>query len=344
MAKNAGSLAAEKYRKEIEAKFNPFLFRILAKPISLFLEKTFPEIVVKNLDYVKEAKEKGAIVYASNHKSYTDPLITGLVLYKNKINQPYYAAGRNMFHLWSAWLLKGIGAFSVDRSNRDAVYLNTLKGYITGLIEKKQDVLLYIEGGRSYDGKMKGPKLGILKAMLESKNKNVFIIPTVVNYEQVIEDKILTAIAKKTKQRRFSDEVRELWRAYSNYYPLKNGEKRYSTKAYVSFSKPLHAIDYSNGGRGLVKLAEDTMKYLFETKNKTSSEMFASATLEAMLNGNEADIRDIEVNIQKISCDGDNCLSKGLEPFLRRDVVSLNNGKVTVREPRILEYYANSLK
>ena len=154
MAKNAGSGAVEKYRKEIEAKFNPFLFRIFAKPISIFLEKTFPEIVVKNLGYVKEAKEKGAIVYASNHKSYADPLITGLVLYKNKINQPYSAAGRNMFNLWNAWLFKGMGAFSVDRSNRDAVYLNTLKGYITCLIEKKQDVLLYIEGGRSYDGKM----------------------------------------------------------------------------------------------------------------------------------------------------------------------------------------------
>ena len=299
---------------------------------------------MENLSYIKEAGRKGAVVYASNHKSYTDPLMTGLVLYKNKINQPYYAAGRNMFNLWSAWLFKGIGAFSVDRSNRDAVYLNTLKGYITHLIEKKQDVLLYIEGGRSYDGKIKGPKLGILKAILESENKNVFIIPTAVNYEQVIEDKILTAIAKKTKQRRFGDEVRELWHTYFDYYPLKNGGKRYSTKAYVSFSKPLHVLDYSNGRKGLVKLAEDTMKYLLESKTKTSSEMFASATLEAMLNGNEADIKDIKANIQKISGDGDSCFSKGLEPFLRRDIVSLNNGKVTVKEPKILEYYANSLK
>jgi len=343
MAKNAESGAAEKYRKEIEAKFNPFLLRIFAKPICFFLEKTFPEIVVENLDYVKEAKKRGAIVYASNHKSYTDPLITGLVFYKNKINQPYYAAGRNMFSLWSAWFFKGIGAFSVDRSNREAVYLSTLKGYIIGLIEKKQDMMLYIEGGRSYDGKMKSQKLGVLKAVLESKNKDVSIIPVAVNYEQVIEDRVLTAITKKKSQRRFTDEAKELWQTYFNYYTLKNGEKRYSTKAYVSFSKPLHVMDYGNGRRGLVNLAEDTMKCIAESKRKTSSGIFASATLEAMLNGNEAYVKDIEENIQKISCDGDSCLSKGLEPFLHRGVVSLNNEKVIVKEPKILEYYANGL-
>lgn len=334
-----------RYKKEIEAHFNPYLFKILASAAKFCLDKTFKNIEVENIDYVKNSAEKGVVVYASNHKSYTDPLLLGLVLYNNRIKQPYYAAGRNMFNIWSNGLLKSMGAFSVDRSNKDIIYLNTLKDYIGCLINERKDILLYIEGRRSYDGKMKSPKLGILKAILESQNKDVFIIPTAVNYEQVLEDRVLTAIATKKNQRRFTDEVKELFNTYFDYYPAKkDGRRHYSSKAYVTFASPIKIRDYSEKRSDLKNLAWLIIKEIHSSKHHSSTSIVAAAALNASLGNNEAKMSDIEENILKNYSSLDGMMEEGFDSFICRNTVSVKGEIVSIKEPKILEYYANGLQ
>ena len=297
------------------------------------------------MNYVKDSAEKGIVVYASNHKSYTDPLVLGLVLYKNSIKQPYYAAGRNMFNIWSSGILKSMGAFSVDRSNKDIIYLNTLKDYIGCLIKERKDILLYIEGGRSYDGKMKGPKLGILKAILESQNKDVSIIPVAVNYEQVLEDRVLTAIATKKNQRRFTDEAKELFNICFNYSPAKkDGKRRYSSKAYVNFASPIKIRDYSAKRSDLKNLAWRIIEEIRSSKHPSSTSIVAAATLNTSVNSNEAKMSEIEKNILKISSDINEVMKEGIDYFISRNTLSVKGGIVSIKEPKILEYYANGLQ
>lgn len=345
MRKQAGEqISAGRYRKEIEANFNPKFFNRFAKPAGLILERTFNEICIENIDYVKDAAEKEIIVYASNHKSYTDPLLLGLVLYNNKLKQPHYAAGRNMFNIWSTWFLKSIGAFSVDRANKDPIYLNTLKDYVADLINNQKEFLLYYwEGGRSYDGKLKSPKLGILKAILESQNKDVFIIPVAMNYEQVLEDRILTAIGTKKGQRRFSDELKELFYWYFNYYPLKkDGKKRYSSKAYVTFSEPISLRDYGATRRDLKDIAERVIREIHKSKHISSTSVFAAATLGAAQNSTEVKISEIQKNATIIQKNLEEMVNEGMEYFLPRGIIETAENSVIIKEPKILQYYANN--
>lgn len=330
----------EEYKREIAAHFNPFFFSIVTKPVKLLLEKTFNEITIKGIEEVKKINGKGTLVYASNHRSYTDPGLLILVLYNNNLKQPYYAAGKNMFNSLSSWFLKSVGTFSVDRANKDAAYLTILKDYIGSLVNERKDILFYIEGGRSYDGRIKTPKLGILKAVLESQNKDAFIVPTSVSYEQVLEDRILTSIAKKTAQRKFTDEAKELLHLYFNYYTEK--KKRYSTKAYVTFANPISIRDYSEKRSDLKYLAERIIRDIEQSKQISSTSLVAAATLESITDNNETSISEVKKSIEKRTAKSAEVMKEGIGYFLSREALAIKGDVLSVKEPKILQYYANA--
>src|SRR3989344_3466263 len=100
----------ENYLKEIRAHFSPALYNVMfLNPLTKsFIEGMFPEVSVKGIEHVRQASQKGTVVYLSNHRSYTDPCLMDLVLYREKLRKPFYATGKNMFNAWSSIPLRNL--------------------------------------------------------------------------------------------------------------------------------------------------------------------------------------------------------------------------------------------
>ena len=78
------------------------------------------------------------------------------------------AAGINLFGGALGLLHRHVtGAMPIRRNTKDPAYLVTLKAYVAELLSR-HDLILYIEGGRSYSGELKSPKTGLLHAALQA--------------------------------------------------------------------------------------------------------------------------------------------------------------------------------
>src|SRR6185295_9282406 len=88
------------------------------------------------------------------------------------------------------------GAIPIRRNSKDPLYLVTLRAYVAEVL-KRQDLLYYAEGGRSYSGELKSPKTGLLQAALHADRSQVSIVPMAVAYDLVLEDRILSREATR---------------------------------------------------------------------------------------------------------------------------------------------------
>ena len=115
----------------------------------------------------------GGTIYASNHRTYADPLFISLLVKKRCT----YMAKEELFKnpLFSL-LIRSLGAFPVERGKGDT-------GVIDTAIEKLKsgkNLVIFPEGTRSRDGKVGKGKTGV--ALIAAK-AGVPVIPVGIAYE-----------------------------------------------------------------------------------------------------------------------------------------------------------------
>ena len=92
--------------------------------------------------------EEGGYVVASNHVSFLDPPLVGIAFPENI----YYFARKTLFdHPVFGWVLRSIQAIPV---NQEKPEMSTLK-HIIQLLKDGEKVVIFPEGERTHDGKMK---------------------------------------------------------------------------------------------------------------------------------------------------------------------------------------------
>ena len=138
-----------------------------------------------------------------NHNSHADYLITWLQCHIQKTQMPMIAAGTNLD--LKLLQLMGIdfgklGAFWVDRDKiretpRDAVrYTRQIRDKVGQLMKDGHDILVFPEGGRSYDGKLfTRYKTGIIKEVLRTQ-PDIDIVNMAFHYSPRIEEGYFTAL------------------------------------------------------------------------------------------------------------------------------------------------------
>src|SRR5215212_5150289 len=152
------------------------MYRALQHPLYPILRKI--ERIGENLPQVWAAERDRRMVYVSNHRSHIDYLVQPLVLDDNGIRPPLIAAGINLFGGPLGLIQRHVtGAIPIRRNTKDPAYLITLKAYVAELL-RSQDLLFYLEGGRSYSGELKAPKTGLLHAAMQSGLPGLTIVPT----------------------------------------------------------------------------------------------------------------------------------------------------------------------
>jgi glycerol-3-phosphate O-acyltransferase len=233
---------AQDYFWEISADFNVFLVNLMDRLVRWLSHNLFDGVVFdsEGFEKVREASQKGTLVFVPCHKSHLDYLIINYFIYEHNMHPPRVAAGKNLAFWPLGWIFRGSGAFFIRRRFHGAkLYAEVLFTYIKSLIKSGYNLEFFIEGGRSRTGKLVLPKMGllnmILRAYKEGAAPDLYLVPTFIGYDQVLEEKAyLKELEGKKKE---AESVGQLVKA------RKFLKRRYG-RAYIQFSEPISLNDY----------------------------------------------------------------------------------------------------
>src|SRR5688572_9936221 len=329
----------EEYLEELRTTQRYSIYRALKHPLYPILRKI--ERLGENIETAKAATRAGRVVYASNHKSHTDYLVEPLVLDDNGIRPPIIAAGINLFGGALGLLHRHVtGALPIRRNTKDPVYLITLKAYVAELL-RRHDLMLYIEGGRSYSGELKAPKTGLIHAALQAGRTDLVVIPCAVAYDVVIEDFILARQKVKRSQRSFGRELAEMVRYGVGY----------KSRAFVTFGAAIPVDGYDPHSRSdVLELAHRT-RHAIGLLAEVLPTAVVAAAMRPSITPRELEIRVAGI-IDVLAATGANMgvfepretVERGARDFVARGVLVLERGRFRIRERTVLRYYARSLE
>ena len=227
---------------EISADWNQLYINLMLRAIDWLAEHLFEGVHfdTEGFERVKEAGQRGSLVFVPCHKSHLDYLLLNNLIYRHHMHPPRIAAGKNLSFWPLGPLFRGSGAFFIRRRFLGGkLYAEVLYTYIKTLISSGYNLEFFIEGGRSRTGKLVLPKLGlmnmILRAYEEKAAPDLMFVPTFIGYDQVPEEK---AYLKELEGRAKQDEsVGQLVKARKFLH------RRYG-RAYIQFSEPISLNEF----------------------------------------------------------------------------------------------------
>ena len=197
-----GEVAMEKvrrYAREIVPAFSAYAyFRIgtrIARWISQMLYRV--RIGVRNDDALAAVDPASSVIFVINHRSNMDYV---LVTYVASTSSALSYAVGEWAKIWGlSGLIRSMGAYFVSRDSREALYRKVLARYVHMATAAGVTQAIFPEGGLSRDGHLRPPKFGLLSYMVASFDphgpRDVVFIPVGLNYDRVLEDRMLTAAA-----------------------------------------------------------------------------------------------------------------------------------------------------
>ncbi|HEY0144188.1 MAG TPA: 1-acyl-sn-glycerol-3-phosphate acyltransferase [Thermoanaerobaculia bacterium] len=243
---------AHTYLWEIVPKFNLLAYYRVGAPIARAIMHFLYRVVVERrpLRDFNETMARGAtVVYVINHRSNCDYVLVAHMLFK--FISLSYAIGE-WARVWPLnHVFKWFGGYFVRRRYREPLYHTILAKFVQTITRHGVTQGIFIEGGLTRDGAFQKPKLGMLDYIITAKRDPdftapLYIIPTAVNYDRVLEDRNLTEelIGKEERRTRgeklsatFDYLFKSFWRGVFKRF------KRYGY-AIVSFGQPLSVDDF----------------------------------------------------------------------------------------------------
>ncbi len=233
---------AQDYFWEIAADFNVFYLYAFDRVLTWLWQVLFEGIVWDETGFekVREAGQRGNLIFIPCHKSHIDYLILNHLIYRHHLHPPRIAAGKNLAFWPLGHFFRSSGAFFIRRRFLGGkLYAEVLYTYIKTLIKSGYNLEFFIEGGRSRTGKLVLPKLGLLNMILrtyeDKATPDLLFVPTFIGYDQVLEEKAYLKELEGSKKE--VESVGQLVKA------RKFLRKRYG-RAYISFSEPLSLKEY----------------------------------------------------------------------------------------------------
>ena len=154
----------------------------------------------ESLARLRELDKEHAIIWLPSHRSYLDMFYLEQVAQEAGIAPAYVLGGDNLDFWPIGPILRRAGVLYIRRDTHDnPVYRFALRSYLGHLVETGQNLSWSIEGGRSRTGKLRPPRYGALRyvvdAVRESEGPDAMVVPVSVVYEQLAEVASMTAEA-----------------------------------------------------------------------------------------------------------------------------------------------------
>jgi glycerol-3-phosphate O-acyltransferase len=184
---------------------------------------------------LRRMNQSTTLIFLPNHRSYLDTMVLRSALMEQGFPPSYVLAGANL----SLWPLSTIGqrngiVFIRREFRDDRVYRAVLRAYLAHVIEQRQNLEWYIEGGRTRTGKLRPARLGVLSYVMDAfqanPDHNVHIVPTSIIYDQ--QHEVSAISAEETGGSKKGESISWL-------YNFSRAQSRRLGRAYVRFGEPL---------------------------------------------------------------------------------------------------------
>ncbi len=198
-----------------------------------------------------EIDPEATVVFVMNHRSNMDyVLVTYLAAQRSALS---YAVGE-WARVWPlSGLIRTMGAYFIRRRSDRPLYRRVLSRYVQMATAEGVTQAIFPEGGLSLTGRTAPAKLGILSYIVQAPlppGKDVVFVPVALNYDRIVEDRVLIE-AHKAGVRRFRAPVlsilafiwRHVWRALL-------GRFRGFGNAVVRFGTPVSLSAFMAGREG----------------------------------------------------------------------------------------------
>ena len=187
---------AERYARETIPSFSPFAYfgfgTRLARIASHFVYRV--SLGYSDDEKLKTIPPEASVVFVMNHRSNMDyVLVTYMASARASLS---YAVGE-WAQIWGLRnIIRAMGAYFIRRGSGNELYRKVLARYVAMATREGVTQAVFPEGGLSRDGALGEPKLGLLSYMLADfdakSSRDIVFIPVGINYDRVIEDRILT--------------------------------------------------------------------------------------------------------------------------------------------------------
>ncbi|MEM9967637.1 MAG: 1-acyl-sn-glycerol-3-phosphate acyltransferase [Pseudomonadota bacterium] len=234
---------ARRYAREIVPSFSAFAYFGVGIRAAKWLATAIYRVKTgdANDTVFNDIPKEATVVFVMNHRSNMDyVLVTYLAAGDSALS---YAVGE-WARIWPlSRLIKSMGAYFIRRRARGALYRKVLARYVQLATAGGVNQAIYPEGGLSLNGKLQSPKMGLLSYVVEGfapdAMRDVVFVPVAINYDRVLEDRVLIA-ADKRGDRRFGARISVIVRfiLHKLWQRLTRQETRFGTAA-VAFGAPL---------------------------------------------------------------------------------------------------------
>ena len=208
---------------------------------------------IRNL---KRLNKTSSLVFLPTHRSYADAFILTQTLRENGLPRNYILGGDNLGFFPLGTILRNAGGVLMRRSFQDdEVYKFVVREYLGYLAANGHNLEWYMEGGRSRTGKLRPPKYGLLRYLVDAIESGVtddmLLVPVSMTYDQLHEIGVMAAEEAGAKK------AKEGLRWLADYARM---QRKWIGTAYVRFGEPLslkaalhHADAERGGGRWTVE-------------------------------------------------------------------------------------------
>ncbi|MFY1708263.1 1-acyl-sn-glycerol-3-phosphate acyltransferase [Tritonibacter scottomollicae] len=241
---------ARRYAREIVPSFSAFTYFSFAIRAARLLSNAIYRVRLGSYDegLLKAIDRDATVVFVMNHRSNMDyVLVTYLVAKRSALS---YAVGE-WARVWPlSLLIRAMGAYFIRRKSQNGLYRSVLAAYVRLATRAGVTQAMFPEGGLSLTGALAPPKHGLLKYIVDGSaevSKDVVFVPVALNYDRVLEDKILTKAAR-TGERRFRARIGAVMlRLLRHLWLWMTGRYQHAGQAAVSFGRPLSVSELPAG-------------------------------------------------------------------------------------------------
>jgi glycerol-3-phosphate O-acyltransferase len=375
--KSVAHARARRYAKEIVPAFSAYTyFRVgtaLAKKLSTSLYRV--RIGAFDETALYQVPPDASVVFVINHRSNMDyVLVTYLVSTSSALS---YAVGE-WARVWALQsLIRAMGGYFVRRDSSNALYRKVLARYVHMATTSGVAQAVFPEGGLTRDGSLRPPKLGLLSYMVSGFDPNgardIVFVPVGLNYDRVLEDRVLTAAAATPKGERprfaFNPLVLSAWIGKGLWQRIRGRWHRYGY-ACVSFGRPFSLRDYvAERGIDFRSLPEQQRfaeierlgQHLMAEVGRVVPALPVSLVASAILAGGERGLSSLELKgsvfelMRRLQAEGahvhiprhdqEYAVDVGLRMLMLRHLVVEENGayRANPKETALLAFYANAI-
>ncbi len=191
------------------------------------------------LAQLKQLNQGSSLVFLPTHRSYADAFILSRLLRDNGLRRNYILGGNNLGFWPLGTIIRRSGGVLIRRNFQDdEVYKLVVREYLGWLAAQRNNLEWYMEGGRSRTGKLRPPKYGLLRYLVDAIEsggvEDMLLVPVSTTYNQMQE------VSKLAAEEAGAAKGKEglLWLA--GYARM---QQKWVGTAYVRFGEPLSLRD-----------------------------------------------------------------------------------------------------